>query len=83
MEILDNIAHDRLWREGDEGKWTHQTRVHEKDGSLEEIAEPLTDELCQQFNELYQTMPLFDHISAKRELLKSGVIERMIQFFKR
>jgi hypothetical protein len=73
MEILDNMPHDRLYRDPKTAEFAHQAMIKiGKDGNgeetLEEIREPITDQLALDFLEHLESMPVDDHVSATHRI---------------
>ena len=82
MEILDNMPHDRLYKDGKSDDFTHQAMIQisqdqNGDETLEELREPISDQLVLDFLEHLKTMPPDDHVSATHRLQFSGVIKRI------
>ena len=78
MEILDNMPHDRLYKEN--GKLAYQSVVTTSEDGSQAISEekaPITDKLCKEFVRLYESMPPGDHVSAKHKAQFTGIIKRL------
>lgn len=84
MEILDNMPHDRLYKDSSNpiDPWTHQTRVsmHSEEGEevYEEVYEEINDEWCQLYLDLQARIPPMDHISIAKEIDREGIIPRIM-----
>jgi SAM-dependent MidA family methyltransferase len=76
LEILDNFAHDRIWKNNE--KWTLQTRVSK---DLKEIKEDLKDELILKTLECYLKMPEMTQTEIEAEN-REGIIYKIISFFR-
>ena len=82
MEILDNMPHDRLYRD-ESGEFTTQAMVNihtdlkSGEETLEEVREPIDDQLVKDFLRHLESMPQVDHISATQRLQVSGIIKRI------
>ena len=76
LEILDNLAHDRVWKEN--GKWSLQSRVNE---DLKEVKEKIEDELIIKTLDCYLKMPEKTQTEIEAEN-REGLIYKALNFFR-
>lgn len=94
MEILDNMPHDRLYKDSEDIRepWKYQTivkQIQKNKGGLanidtndviyEEEKQPIDDQYCQLFVELQKSMPEMDNISVVKELERQGWVNRAVE----
>ncbi|CAI2371507.1 unnamed protein product [Moneuplotes crassus] len=83
MEILDNMPHDRLYKESEDVKepWKYQTTVElNKEGGeefLQENIEEINDEWCQLYLDLHSRIPKMDNIDLAKEMDKLGIFPKL------
>ena len=80
MEILDNMPHDRLYKDK-EGKFSTQAEIHiNNEGGeekLKEVQMPISDQLVKEYIKHFESMMPADHIKATQRLQVSGMIKRI------
>lgn len=85
MEILDNMPHDRLYRdyEGLDFPWTRQAVVDtNQEGKFYEKQTEITDKWCKLWVDINSRLPKMDSIAINKELKRQGMIERLIHSWK-
>ena len=75
LEVLDNFAHDKIWRVG--GDWKLQTRV---DKDLKEVKEEIQDELIIKTLRTYLNMPPKSDIDREAEY-REGIVFNLLKYF--